>query len=174
MVLGGASSGKSEYAEHLAGRMGRRILYLATAFEDNKAGRAATREWKTKIRRHRQRRPASWRTELLNGRLQDQMAEAPAPDGILLDSLTLWVSARFQKQRSEDLQTALMSLLDGLRRRSPVIVVSDEVGLGLVPLTASGRRFLDTLGRMNAQVARKASTVFFVVSGQPIRIKSSK
>ena len=169
LVLGGAASGKSEFAEKLAGRLGRNIVYLATAVPAGSA--AATREWKDKISRHRLRRPKSWRTELLNGRPLAGLIGHFRPEGILLDSLTLWVSRRFRKLPAADLESSLLLLIDHLRLKSPVIVVSDEVGLGLVPMTRPGRRFLETLGRINARISNEADTVFFVVAGQSIRIK---
>ncbi len=169
LVLGGASSGKSEFAEKLATRLGRRILYLATALENTTA--VHTEEWREKIDRHRRRRPSHWQTEILNGRPPRKILTGLNPHGILLDSLTLWISSRFQKISHESVDRSFLDILDSLRTRAPIIVVSDEVGLGLVPLSKTGRKFLDILGRVNAGVAREAKTVFFVVSGQAIRIK---
>lgn len=169
LILGGAASGKSEFAEKLADRLGRRILYLATALENTAV--AHTEEWKKKIGLHQKRRPSHWHTKLLNGRPTAGILAGLRPDGILLDSLTLWISARFQKNTAEFLEQSFLHVLDSLRTRAPIIIVSDEIGLGPVPLSKSMRKFLDILGRTNARIAREAKTVFFVVSGQPIRIK---
>lgn len=168
LVLGGAASGKSEFAESLAGRAGRRILYLATELP----GRGTrSPEWRNKIAAHRSRRPDAWRTEVLNGRSPDLVLSGPRPDGILLDSLSLWISARYQKEAAGHLQKSLRTLLQVIRTRAPLIVVSDEAGLGLVPPNLAGRKFLEILGRCNALLAGEADRVYFVVSGQPLKIK---
>lgn len=145
-------------------------MYLATALPSL----ASSPEWKRKIRRHQIRRPAGWRTEILNGRPIDRIIGSVRPHGILLDSLTLWVSARFQKSSVNELRDSLLNMIRDLRRRAPLVVVSDEVGLGVVPETSSGRRFLETLGRLNACLSEKADTVFFVVAGRPIRLSAAR
>lgn len=168
LILGGASSGKSEFAERMASGFGRQVLYLATA--STSAGSRTDPEWKRKIGRHRGRRPKEWRTRVLNGKPPVDIFPDVSADAILLDSLALWVSKRIQEP-PEHLEESASHLVRTLRARAPLIVVSDEVGMGMVPLTRVGRRFLESLGRVNAKVALEADDVFFVVSGQAIRIK---
>ncbi|OGH60298.1 MAG: hypothetical protein A3G34_09650 [Candidatus Lindowbacteria bacterium RIFCSPLOWO2_12_FULL_62_27] len=169
LVLGGAASGKSEYAEWIAGRLGRRILYLATGLAGLPG--AQTKEWHEKIRRHRARRPQTWKTVVLNGRPLDRVRTGRRPAGVLIDSLTLWVAARFQDRTTQALEEDLRALLEMLRQRAPVIVVSDEVGLGMVPVTRAGRKFSEALGRLNAGLAAQADRVLLVISGLPMQIK---
>lgn len=172
LVLGGAASGKSEFAEKLIGRRGPAILYLATSLPSLSSSR--TPEWRKKIEAHRRRRPAGWTTEILNGRPVDKLIGYPTPDGILLDSLTLWVSTRMRNQSEKKIRDEMEDMVRRLRGRSPLVVVSDEVGLGVVPHTASGRKFLGMLGRLNAELARVADRVYFVVSGQALQIKPAR
>ncbi len=186
LVLGGAASGKSEWAESLVHELGSRVWYLATALP----GRAAARSpiWREKISRHRIRRPKSWRTFVLaDHRLPAFPPERP--HAILLDSLTLWVSARISRSAAPSagvsdpgrigrsngnhLREDLASLLAHLRSLAPLVIVSDEVGMGLTPITAVGRRFIEVLGRINAATAAAADEVFWIVSGTPVQLKSS-
>lgn len=168
LVLGGAASGKSEFAETLAGRLGRRILYVATAGPG-----AATRtvEWKEKVKRHHDRRPAAWRTCVLNGKSDAPLLRDGRWEGILLDSVTLWVSGQFTRKSAGSLEEAMANLIHDFRESAPVIAVSDEVGMGLVPMGKTTRRFVESLGRSNAYLSKLANRVYFVVSGQPVRIK---
>lgn len=170
LILGGAASGKSEFAETMAKKFGPRILYLATAMESGKT--PVTREWREKIERHRGRRPKTWWTEVLNGGNAGPIGSDFKPQAILLDSLTLWVSARFQKHSLPTLQTDLSDLIHALRSRSPLIIVSDEVGMGLVPPARAGRKFMETLGRINSRLAAEATDVVLVVSGQSLTLKT--
>ncbi|MBI4180179.1 bifunctional adenosylcobinamide kinase/adenosylcobinamide-phosphate guanylyltransferase [bacterium] len=165
LVTGGVSSGKSEFAEKKAAAFGRRVVYLATAV----ATPSKDAELRRKIAVHQARRPKHWRTVVLNGTLPEDGLRIPA-DAILLDSLSLWISARLTRPLT-GLKAEIGSVIRRLRLLAPVIVVSDEAGLGMVPLTKSGRRFLDALGRINADVARAADEVFLVVAGQPLQIK---
>jgi adenosylcobinamide kinase/adenosylcobinamide-phosphate guanylyltransferase len=167
LVLGGARSGKSAFAERLAAEHGESVLYVATA----EAGDAGLEE---RVLEHRRRRPGSWGTlELGGGDLSGVFEAAGGWGSVLLDSLTLWVSARMYG--GEDGETTLEDLDRFLRRAGeegrPLIVVSDEVGLGVVPESAAGRRFRDLLGLANQRVAAASQEVYLCVAGTAIRTK---
>jgi adenosylcobinamide kinase/adenosylcobinamide-phosphate guanylyltransferase len=163
LVLGGARSGKSAYAEALveAGGSG---LYLATA----EAGDAEMAE---RIRRHRQRRGETWVTVEEPLDLAGALKRHAAPERpILVDCLTLWLSNVMAAGRDPDGEA--VALADGLSTLAgPVVLVSNEVGLGLVPETPLGRAFRDHAGRLNQTIARKADRVVFIAAGLPLILK---
>ena len=161
LVLGGARSGKSAYAERLIGERG---LYLATA-------EAGDEEMAERIRAHRERRGAGWETIEapldLAGALE-RHASADRP--VLVDCLTLWLSNLMAAGRDIEAETGtLIERLGALP--CPVVLVSNEVGLGLVPTTALGRAFRDHAGRLNQRVAAAADRVIFVAAGLPLTLK---
>lgn len=127
-----------------------------------------------RISTHRERRPHGWGTlEIGGGSLEAVIEASERWDAILLDSITLWVSARMSGEGGEDgMLRDLETFLDGVTSsRTPVILVSDEVGLGVVPESASGRRFQDLLGLVNQRAAAAAEEVYFCVAGLEQRIK---
>lgn len=165
LVLGGARSGKSAYAERLAGASGLALRYIATAT-------AGDDEMAERIRHHRDRRGAGWLTceEPLD--LVGALRREVAPDrAVLVDCLTLWLSNLIFAHRDPAAETA--ALCDALiALPGPAILVSNEVGMGLVPETALGRRFRDAQGRLNQAVAAAVPGVVFVASGLPLVLKS--
>ena len=161
LVLGGARSGKSAYAERLIGDRG---LYLATA-------EAGDDEMAERIRAHRERRGAGWETVEepldLAGALE-QHAGADRP--VLIDCLTLWLSNLMADGR--DVEAETRTLIERLGAMPcPLVLVSNEVGLGLVPATPLGRAFRDNAGRLNQRVAAAADRVIFVAAGLPMTLK---
>ncbi len=178
LILGGVRSGKSEFAESLAGDLKRPILYVAT-------GRPGDAEMAVRIRRHRERRPAHWETleEPLDlaGGLKTVLAVLSAsdpPPAILIDSLDTWVSnmlLEHQEQRgqAETLTLAALERLLEAQRHWPEawFLVSSEVGLSPVPPNPLGRRFQDLLGLVNQRVAAAAGRVCLVVAGIPVEVK---
>lgn len=173
-ILGGARSGKSAFAETLARQSRRPVLYVATA-------QALDDEMRERVRQHQQRRPADWRT--LEAHLQvGQAVQAMArPDElVLLDCLTLLVSnvilAAGEDVSMQEAQPRVESEVNSLlafaqAHPAPVIIVSNEVGLGGVPLYPLGRIYQDALGWANQRVAAAAAQVYWVVAGLPIEIK---
>ena len=164
LVLGGARSGKSVYAESLLSAAP--ALYLAT-------GQAFDDEMSDRIRLHQDRRGPGWSTieEPLDlvGCLDRHMA---ADRPILVDCLTLWISNLMFAER--DVTAACADLCAVLRApRGRVVLVSSEVGMGLVPETALGRHFRDHQGRVNQQVAQICQQVVFVAAGLPLFLKGS-
>jgi adenosylcobinamide kinase/adenosylcobinamide-phosphate guanylyltransferase len=165
LVLGGARSGKSLLAERLVAGTGHG-LYLATA-------QPGDAEMAERIDRHRRRRGPAWSTveEPLDlGPVLRQHARADRP--ILVDCLTLWLSNVIAAGRDAMAETARLTRdLTGLA--GPVVFVSNEVGLGIVPATPLGRAFRDDAGRLNQEMALVADRVIFVVAGLPWTLKDN-
>ncbi len=157
LVLGGARSGKSAYAERLLGAGS----YIATA-EPGDAEMAA------RIAAHRARRGPQWRTVEAPLELAGAIRAAAPP--ILVDCLTLWLANLFAAGRIPEHESE--ALLAALREAAgPVVLVANEVGLGLVPETALGRAFRDAAGRLNQAVAAAVQRVVFVAAGLPLVLK---
>jgi adenosylcobinamide kinase / adenosylcobinamide-phosphate guanylyltransferase len=174
LILGGARSGKSSFAQKLAGSLKGSVVYVATAT-------AGDEEMKNRIAVHRAERPESWGTlEAPQQVGQSILKLDPRPDTILIDCMTLLVSNAILAQEDAEnemlAQAAVKSELEMLvsaysRMDSNWIVVSNEVGLGLVPEYRLGRIYRDCLGRTNQELARIADTVLFLVAGIPMAFK---
>lgn len=167
LVLGGARSGKSRLAEQLARESGLTRVYCATAtaFDDEMAMR---------IRRHRTDRAADdWRTVEESLALAEVIRREAVPGTVLLvDCLTLWLTnVMLAGQDCAAAQADLLAALDAAP--GPVILVSNEVGMGLVPETLLGRDFRDAQGRLNQAVASVVPTVIFVAAGLPLTLKDA-
>ncbi len=170
LVLGGARSGKSRYAEQLAMESGLPVTYIATAqVYDN--------EFAQRIAYHRERRPTEWQLVEEPFFLADTLKQQAAPDRCLLvDCLTLWLAQWIcedchppQGRRWEDERQAVLDLLPTLPGR--ILLVSNEVGMGIVPLGEINRRFQDEQGRLNQSVAAIADTAVFMAAGLPLWLK---
>ncbi|MGN6550912.1 MAG: bifunctional adenosylcobinamide kinase/adenosylcobinamide-phosphate guanylyltransferase [Pararhizobium sp.] len=164
LVLGGARSGKSAFAEGLVAGSGLEKLYLAT-------GRAFDGEMAARIGLHRERRGASWTTIEepleLAGALE---AASTAERIVLVDCLTLWLTNLMMAER--DIEAALDAMVATLPRLAgPVVLVSNEVGLGIVPENRMARDFRDHAGRLHQKIAALADEVYFVAAGLPLRMK---
>lgn len=128
-------------------------------------------ELRSRVRLHRERRPAAWGT-VEAGDLEGVPGEAGRWDAVLLDSLTLWVSARLGAVGEEATLAGLGRFLEEVSAHpTPFVVVSDEVGLGVVPESAEGRAFRDALGTANQRAAAAAEEVHLCVAGVGVRIK---
>ena len=163
-VLGGAASGKSDYAEALAIATGLPRTYVATA-------QAFDAEMTAKIARHKDQRGAGWTTIEAPLALPETLGRI-SPDGVvLLDCVTLWLSnLLLQDDAAPDEPVArFLSALE--RMAGPVIVVSNEVGQGIVPDNALARRFRALQGRVNREIAARADTVVAVMAGLPLALK---
>lgn len=166
LVLGGVRSGKSRFAQHLATRA-RSVAFIATAqYTDD--------EMKAKIARHQQERPATWRTieeplELHSVLIQN--------DGqyelLLIDCLTLFAAHLLEAEaKGENPQDRIDAFCSSLKSaRSSIVLVSNEVGSGVVPEYFSGRRYRDLLGELNQRVASIADNVLLLVAGLPLVLK---
>ena len=169
LVLGGARAGKSAFAQGLAEKGHRKVLFVATA----EAGDA---EMSERIAEHRRGRPAEWDTLEEPLELSAALEQAsPHYDMILLDCMTFWVSNLLgEEQGTRDVLVETQRLLDVYEAGSATwIVVSNEVGLGLVPPSELGRRYRDALGRVNQLVARSADRVYLLVAGLALDLKAA-
>jgi adenosylcobinamide kinase/adenosylcobinamide-phosphate guanylyltransferase len=163
-VIGGARSGKSRHAEELIARADPPWVYVATA-------QALDDEMRERIDHHRRRRDARWQT--IEAPLELPQAIVALGDGgppVLIDCLTLWLSNVLLADA--DLTTSCDNLIATLAAApGPVVVVSNEVGLGIVPDTPLGRRFRDAQGRLNQRVAAIADRVVLLAAGLPLTLK---
>jgi adenosylcobinamide kinase / adenosylcobinamide-phosphate guanylyltransferase len=164
LVLGGARSGKSRFAEQLIAATSPPWLYIATA-------EALDTEMAERIAAHRARRGADWVTCEAPHELPAVLMSAEGRP-VLVDCLTLWLSNRMLAQA--DVETEVEALLRALaRHKGTVVVVANEVGLGIVPENALARRFRDLQGALNQRVAAAADRVILMVAGLPIVAKGS-
>jgi adenosyl cobinamide kinase/adenosyl cobinamide phosphate guanylyltransferase len=155
LVLGGARSGKSTFAEDLARRSTPPVTYVATLSVGDDEDLAE------RVEQHRRRRPANWTTIECRDDLAAMLAQTKGV--VLIDSLGPWLAGQ------PDMTVDAGTLCDALRGRSDdTIIVTDEVGFGVHPETAVGRTFRDALGTLNQAVAEVADTVYLVVAGRAL------
>lgn len=165
MILGGARSGKSALAERLADSGGKPRVYIATAqaFDD---------EMRDRIAQHKQRRTGLWRTVEAPLDAAAALARATPDEIVLLDCATLWLSNHLLAEN--DLAAESDHLLAALAAcPAAVVVVSNEVGFGIVPDNALARRFRDEQGRLNQRLAAAADLVVLVAAGLPLVLKGT-
>ncbi len=164
-VLGGARSGKSRLAEQLVEESGRDPVYIATAT-------AGDGEMTDRIAEHRRRRGDRWRTVEEPVDLCAALQDASGPNtAVLVDCLTLWLTNLMLRDADIGAETGkLVNLLPALQ--GPVVLVSNEVGLGIVPENAMAREFRDHAGRIHQAVAGEAEQVVFMAAGLPLTLKS--
>ena len=174
-VTGGARSGKSSFAERLATSSGRAVVYVATL-------EPLDTEMRDRIARHRAQRPADWHTVEAPRALAVAFAEIPPSNTVLLDCLSLWVSNRLlalgDEPRPVDV-AALEAELDAeidlvlaatSEREAGTIIVSNEVGSGVVPPSVLGRAYRDLLGRANQRVSLAADRAWLLVAGRALEL----
>jgi adenosylcobinamide kinase/adenosylcobinamide-phosphate guanylyltransferase len=165
LVLGGARSGKSRYAESLITALPPPWIYVATA-------QAGDDEMAARIAAHRTRRGGGWRTIEAPHDLTEALRAAPPGMPVLVDCLTLWLSNRMLADADLDQETEALEQV--LRHRdAPVALVANEVGFGIVPDNALARRFRDRQGLLNQRLAARADRVVLVVAGLPLIVKGS-
>ncbi|MEL7022603.1 MAG: bifunctional adenosylcobinamide kinase/adenosylcobinamide-phosphate guanylyltransferase [Pseudomonadota bacterium] len=163
LILGGARSGKSRRAQELAEAASAQRVFIATA-------EALDDEMANRIARHQRDRGTGWRTIEAPLDLTHALQEAAVTGGvILIDCLTLWLSNMMHRER--DVDAAIAELVNTLREPAELILVSNEVGLGLVPETPLGRTFRDHQGRLNQAIAAASDRVEFVAAGLPLALK---
>lgn len=163
-LLGGARSGKSRHAEELITALPAPWIYVATAqaFDD---------EMRERVAQHRARRADGWQTCDAPFDLSATMRAVPDGAPVLLDCLTLWLT-NVMLAEQQPVEAAVEELAETLRQpRGPWFVVSNEVGMGIVPENALARRFRDEQGRLNQKVAAIADAVLFMVAGLPMKVK---
>ncbi len=179
-VTGGARSGKSTYAEQLASAFGEDVVYIATAM-------ATDDEMIKRIAKHRQQRPSEWLTIEAFLDIDQEIKKLPGNiTALLLDCLTVMISNillqddvdwdHISMDRVQGMETNIMVQVDRLlsaleQTQLTAILVSNELGMGLVPPYRLGRIFRDIAGRINQRIAARADEAYFLVSGIPIRLK---
>lgn len=172
LILGGARSGKSALAERIAGQSGGNVIYIATARSSDGHG---DDEMRARIAHHRARRPADWGCIEEPLALADTLRAHAAPGRCLLvDCLTLWLSNLLldaDRERLERETSALLELLPTLP--GEIVLVSNEVGMGIVPMGELSRRFVDEAGRLHQQLATRCEQVVLVAAGLPLVLKGS-
>lgn len=169
LILGGARSGKSRYAEQLALSSSKSVVYIATA-------QAQDREMQTRIRHHQASRPSHWLTIEEPVALAATLKAYAQPERLLLvDCLTLWLTnllcAEDSEQRLQTETDALYALIPQLS--GDLILVSNETGLGVVPLGELTRRYVDEAGRLHQGLAAQMQQVIFMIAGLPQVLKAS-
>ena len=174
LILGGARSGKSTAAEQMAlERGGDDVLYIATA-------QAWDDEMRERINNHRKKRPAAWRTVEAPQHVAEALSDVALPSVVLLDCMTLLASNVLltlpedasQEQANQAIMAEVEALLAFLREsKSTWIMVSNEVGMGIVPAYRLGRLYRDALGTANQRLARAAERVILMVAGLPWELK---
>jgi adenosylcobinamide kinase/adenosylcobinamide-phosphate guanylyltransferase len=178
LVLGGARSGKSEFAEKMAGDLSPSVIYVATAA-------AGDGEMARRIENHQLRRPPGWQTVEETRFLPEVLREhGSSPGVILVDCLTVWLtnllldedipySGAPEAEKESQLFLRVTELADrALECRAHVILVANEVGMGIVPAYPLGRLFRDVAGRANRHLAQMADEVYFVAAGLAVELKS--
>ncbi|MCX7825681.1 MAG: bifunctional adenosylcobinamide kinase/adenosylcobinamide-phosphate guanylyltransferase [Verrucomicrobiae bacterium] len=166
LILGGARSGKSALALQWASRLGQRKLFIATAEPSDD-------EMRARIAKHRAARGSDWTTVEAPVALAAALRQhAGGFDVALVDCLTVWLGNLMCRQEEPKLR-AMELLTELAARQTNVILVSNEVGLGIVPDNELGRRFRDEQGRLNQQAAAVADTVVFVAAGLPMLLKGN-
>lgn len=174
LILGGARSGKSSYAQSLVQATGKSVTFLATA-------QALDEEMSVRIQKHRAERPAGWETLEIPCDLATQVSRIKS-EVVILDCVTLLVSNLLMQHVKDEqvdetpfmqaVQTEVETLIAAVRERDQAwFIISNEVGLGLVPPYQMGRVYRDALGSANQRLAREADNVIFMVAGIPTTIK---
>ena len=165
LVVGGARSGKSAFAERLIAASGRPRRYIATA-------EAWDDEMRARIARHQTDRGADWTTVEAPLDLAAALSGARAEEAVLIDCATLWLTNHLLAEH--DLQAEGDRLLSALAAcAAPVVIVSNETGWGIVPDNALARRFRDEQGRLNQRLAGQAGLVVTVIAGLPLALKGA-
>ncbi len=164
-LLGGARSGKSALAVELASQGEVPVVFVATA-------EARDDEMRARIAAHRQERPADWQTVEVPLELGDALQAIDPAATVVVDCLSLWVANLLEAEVEVEPKARQVARL-AAARRGRTIAVSNEVGLGLVPMNALGRRYRDLLGRTNMIWAASAAQSFLIVAGRALPLQSA-
>ncbi len=180
LLIGGARSGKSKFALELARQIGEPVLFVATAT-------AGDEEMKQRIEEHLKLRPATWQTLEVTSRVGNQIAlQIGGARVVIIDCITLLLNNLFSQHSdaagermeidaiNEELDTEIRELVDCMSNNdASFIIVTNDVGLGLVPENRMGRQYRDLLGQANQLLAAQVSEVYLMVAGIPLRIKGT-
>ena len=170
LILGGARSGKSGYAERLAKDSGKQVIYLATA-------KVMDNEISERVKRHQQDRPSDWKTVEEPIHLAAALQQWASPECVILvDCLTMWLMNLLSDlspqslQQLEDEQRKLLEQLANLN--GSVILVSNEVGMGIIPMGELTRKYVDEAGRLHQSIAALVGRVTLITAGLPLSLKN--
>lgn len=178
LIIGGARSGKSHFAQELALKSAQPVLFVATA-------EALDKEMADRIAMHRKTRPTAWRTLEISTHVGNRIRQELGSTGtVVIDCITLLVSNMFGRHSSpsgeitdtveKDIMAEIQDIVDCTHEtKASFIIVTNEVGLGLVPDNTLGRLYRDLLGKANQRLAQEADRVYLMVSGLPLLIKGS-
>ncbi len=165
LVIGGAASGKSAFAEDLVVKTSKDRVYIATA-------RVLDAEMEHKVARHKNMRGEGWRTFETPLSPEDVLVQCSATDAVLLDCATMWLMNHLMdKTDMQDAEDALLNVLTN--SEAECVIVTNELGLGIVPADALSRRFRQAQGELNQRLAAKADRVINIVAGLPNVLKGS-
>ena len=163
LVTGGARSGKSVFAEKRTKQLGSSLIYIATS-------EVIDSEMKKRVEEHQARRGSEWQTFHAPINLKETLIETDGKGPCLVDCLTFWLNNLIF--HDEDIDAAKKELITVLNERSdPVVLVTNEIGSGVIPENALARRFLDEAGRLNQTISQIADEVYVSISGIPLQIK---
>lgn len=167
LVTGASSSGKSEFAEVLAAKTEKAVVYIATARID-----PSDREWQAKIRKHQQRRPSSWKTVATSTEteLESYLERASKSECLLIDSLGTWVANFLELDRFEWQQKCDRLLVSLQVSQAEIILVGEETGWGIVPAYVSGRLFRDRLGNLSRKIAEAVDVTYLIAGGHILNL----
>jgi len=170
-LIGGARSGKSTLAVQVGLHHGGAVHFIATAepFDD---------DLRERVERHRAERPSAWTTAEVPVELAGAIDDAPPDAFVIVDCLTVWLANLLvhvidPQRRAQYEHDTVAALRERAATRSPVVVVSNEVGMGIHPDTPMGREYRDELGRLNQLVAAAADTSLLVVAGRALRLENA-
>ena len=178
LIIGGARSGKSDYAQELALSLPQPVLFVATA-------EAGDEEMRQRIEAHREKRPATWKTleapASIGDRIRNEIGSIPT---VIIDCITLLVNNVFNKHSGpdgelsdsglieRDVNTEIESLVECMNKvNASFIVVTNEVGQGLVPASSMSRLYRDMLGKTNRILAKNMDEVYMIIASLPVKIK---
>ncbi len=171
LILGGARSGKSKFAEKLALadiKKDQKIAYIATA------KKTSDKEMSSRIKKHIERRGSEFITYETEFALGEMIKKCTKNHNIILiDCLTLWLSNLYELNKN-DMEQAILNLKTTLEqtKNTKIIMVSNEVGLGIIPNNALARKFIDEAGSLHQDLAQICSEVYFITAGLPLKLKS--
>jgi adenosylcobinamide kinase / adenosylcobinamide-phosphate guanylyltransferase len=167
LITGPSRSGKSAWAEALATQSGQPVVYIATSINN-----PDDLEWQARVKAHCDRRPPHWHLREVPNALAEAIAETPSNHCILIDSLGTWLANQLEQTPEEWQQTETV-LLETLKNSTErIILVSEEVGWGVVPAYPAGRLFRDRLGTLARRIGVLADRVYLVTAGYALDIKA--